>query len=75
MKCPTCGGAAKQGTTNLPIELEAGLLYVKHIPADICEQCDEVFIADDVTAKLEEIVAVAKKQKVEIKVVDYQGAA
>ncbi|MDP2211355.1 MAG: type II toxin-antitoxin system MqsA family antitoxin [Candidatus Aquicultor sp.] len=75
MKCPTCSGIAKRGVTNLPIELETGLLYVKHVPADICEQCDEVFIPDDVAARLEEIVAVARKQKVEIEVVDYQGAA
>jgi len=34
-----------------------------------------VFIPDDVAAKLEEIVEAAKKQKVEIEVVDYQGAA
>ena len=75
MKCHTCGGTVKRGVTNLPIELETGLLYVKHVPAEICEQCDEVFIPDDVAAKLEEIVEVAKKQKVEIEVVDYQGAA
>ncbi len=75
MKCPTCGGTVKRGVTNLPIELETGLLYVKRVPADICEQCDEVFIPDDVAARLEEIVEAAKKQKVEIEVVDYQGAA
>ncbi|MDP2211720.1 MAG: type II toxin-antitoxin system MqsA family antitoxin [Candidatus Aquicultor sp.] len=75
MKCPTCGGTVKRSTTNLPIELETGLLYVKHVPADICEQCGEVFMPDDVAAKLEGIVEAAKKQKVEIEVVDYQGAA
>lgn len=75
MKCPVCGGTTKRGVTNLPIELETGLLYVKHVPADICEQCGEVFIPDDVAAKLEEIVKAARKQGVEIEVVDYQGAA
>jgi len=56
-------------------KLETGLLYVKHFPADICKQRDEVFIPEDVVAKLEEIVAVAGKQRVEIEVVNYQGAA
>lgn len=75
MKCPTCGGTVKRGVTNLPIELATGLLYVKHVPAEICEQCDEVFIPDDVAAKLESIAEAAKKQNIEIEVVDYQGAA
>ncbi|MBI4733843.1 MAG: type II toxin-antitoxin system MqsA family antitoxin [Rubrobacteridae bacterium] len=69
------GGTVKPGITNLPIELETGLLYIKHIPADICEQCDDIFIPDNVAAKIEEIVDAAKKQKVEIEVVDFQGAA
>jgi YgiT-type zinc finger domain-containing protein len=75
MKCPTCGGAVKQGVTNLPIELETGLLYFKHVPADICEQCDDVFIPDNIAAKIEEIVDAAKQQKVDIEVIDFQGAA
>lgn len=75
MKCPACGGTVKRGITNLPIELETGLLYIKHIPADICVQCDDVFIPDEVAAKLEEIVETAKQRKVEIEVVDFQGAA
>lgn len=75
MKCPVCGGTIKRETTNLPLELETGLLYVKNIPADVCSQCGEVFIPDEVAAELEKIVASARKQKAEIEVVDYQGAA
>jgi YgiT-type zinc finger domain-containing protein len=75
MKCPTCGGTVKRSIANLPIELETGLLYIKHVPSDICEQCDDVFIPDEVAARLEEIVDTARQQKVEIEVVDFQGAA
>jgi len=41
MKCPICGGTIKAGTTNLPVELETGLLFIKGIPADVCSQCGE----------------------------------
>ena len=75
MKCPICGGNMKRGLTNLPVELEAGLLYVKQVPADVCGQCEEAFIPDDVAEKLERIVDRARRQKVEIEVVSYQGAA
>lgn len=75
MKCPTCAGTVKRDVTNLPVELETGLLYVRHVPADICDQCDDVFIPDDVVAKLAGIVKAAKKQRVEVQVVDYQGVA
>lgn len=75
MKCPVCGGTIKDGLTNIPVELETGLLYIKQVPADVCNQCGESFISDDVAEKLEKIVEKAKQQKVEIEVIFYQDAA
>lgn len=75
MMCPMCGGSIKKDHTNLPLEFETGLLYLKNVPAEICNQCGEVFVSDSVAGKLEDIVSKAKKQKVEIEVVSYQDAA
>lgn len=75
MICSICGGTIKNGLTNLPIELETGILYIKQIPAEICNQCDEVFIPDEVAEQLEHLVAQARRQKVEIEVISYEGAA
>lgn len=75
MKCPVCGGSIKGGSTNLPIEMKSGLLYVKQVPADICNQCGESFISDDVAENLEKIVAKAEKQKIEVEIISYKDAA
>ncbi len=39
----------------------------------VCVQCGEEWIADEVAAKLEEIVSVAKKQQQEIFIAKYNS--
>jgi len=75
MTCPVCGGTVEKGLTNLPVELESGILYIKQVPANICSQCGETFIPDDVAEQIEKIVARAKAENVEIEVINYEGAA
>lgn len=75
MKCPICRGNMKQGTTNFPVEIGDGLLFVKHVPADVCSQCGEVFIPDGIAASLEAIVSKAKENKIELEVVSYDKVA
>lgn len=75
MTCPTCGGTTERGSTNLPVELESGILYIKQVPADICKQCGETFIPDEVADRIEKMVDRAKAEKVEIEVITYEGAA
>jgi YgiT-type zinc finger domain-containing protein len=74
MKCPVCGGTVKRATTNLPVEIERGVLYIKNVPADICAQCEETFIPDEVASLLEKIVARARDLKVELEVISYESA-
>ena len=75
MNCPVCKGAVKRGTTNFPVELSGGFLIVKNVPADICDQCGEVFIPDDVAAALEKTVEAARRSKAEIEIVSYEKVA
>jgi YgiT-type zinc finger domain-containing protein len=75
MICPVCKGEIRRETTNFPVELEGGFLIVKNVPADICSQCGEEFIPDDVAKILEKIVASARGSKAEIEVVSYEKVA
>jgi YgiT-type zinc finger domain-containing protein len=75
MNCPVCKGEVKRGTINFPVELEGGFLIVKNVPANICGQCGEEFIPDDVAKVLEKIVASARGSKAEIEVVSYEKVA
>ncbi len=75
MNCPICKGEIEKGVTTFPVELEGGFLLVKGVPADVCKQCGEVFIPDDVAETLETIVSRARKEKVEIEIISYKMAA
>ncbi len=75
MKCPVCGGTIKKGTTNLPVEIERGVLFIKGVPADVCDQCEEVFIPDMTASLVEKIVAKARDMKVELEVISYEAVA
>lgn len=75
MKCPVCGGTIKRSTTNLPVEIEGGVLFIKAVPADVCTQCDEAFIPDEAASIVEKIVARARKMKVELEVISFGAVA
>lgn len=75
MNCPVCKGKIERGITTFPTEIENGLLFVKDVPADICKQCGEVFIPDEVAETLEDIVFKARKEKVEVEIISYKMAA
>jgi YgiT-type zinc finger domain-containing protein len=75
MKCPVCKGNMKRGKTNFPVEIGEGLLFVKNVPSDICQQCGEVFIPDKIAASLEKIVSKAKQSKIELEVISYEKVA
>ncbi len=75
MKCPVCGGTVKRGTTNLPVEIERGVLFIKGVPADVCVQCGEAFIPDETASLVEKIVARARDMKVELEVISFGAVA
>ena len=70
-KCPLCGGDKRKGSTTFTVDFKSGLLVVRNVPATICSQCGEEWIADDVAAKLETAAEVARKEKRQVEVVDF----
>ena len=48
---------------------------IKGVPANICKQCGEYFIENDIALKLEKIIEEAKKNKAEIFVINYSEMA
>jgi YgiT-type zinc finger domain-containing protein len=64
--CPICGGVKEVSTTSFTVDHKEGLVLVRDVPATVCLQCGEEWINDEVASKLEEIVALAKKQNQEL---------
>jgi YgiT-type zinc finger domain-containing protein len=66
--CPLCGGGCEQGTTTFTAELGFGVVVIRNVPARVCHQCGEAWIADEVAATLEQHVSEAREQRQQVAV-------
>ena len=73
--CPTCGGERSAGRTTFTAELGVGVVVVRQVPAQVCDQCGEAWIEDSVARRLEEIVEAARARGAEVEVVEWDRAA
>jgi YgiT-type zinc finger domain-containing protein len=69
--CPLCGGVKVNSTTSFTVDYNSGVVVVREVPVKVCSQCGEEWIANDISARLEEIVSIAKKQKQEFFVANF----
>ncbi|NBI68598.1 type II toxin-antitoxin system MqsA family antitoxin [Pseudoflavonifractor sp. 60] len=70
-KCDT----VKESFITHVVNYRNGIIVIKNVPCEECEQCGEKFYTDEVAARLEELVSAAKQLMQEISVIDYQKAA
>jgi YgiT-type zinc finger domain-containing protein len=53
MKCVICKqGQTAPGTTTLTLERGGLTLVVKNVPAQVCPNCGEAYVAEDATAQV-----------------------
>ena len=67
-RCPLCGGAKTAGTTTFTAELGFGVVVIRHVPATICGQCGEDWIADEIARKIERLVDDARQKRLQVEV-------
>lgn len=76
MTCPICGQESlSAGNTTFAADVEGTVVVVRDVPADLCENCGEAFIRDEIAAELEALVAEAKASGTESLVRHYQPMA
>jgi YgiT-type zinc finger domain-containing protein len=68
--CPVCRGDLAEGTTTFTADFGLGLVVVRRVPAQVCQQCGEAWIQDDVAARLESLVLEAKAKGRQFEVID-----
>jgi YgiT-type zinc finger domain-containing protein len=74
-KCPLCGGEKEPGTTTFTVDLKFGVLVVRDVPALVCSQCGDAWIEDAVAAKLETVVADARRRQAVVEVTRWEQIA
>lgn len=75
MNCVLCKGDLVQGRVNHIVDLDGHIIIIKSVPANVCKQCGEYFLENDIALKIEKIVEEAKKNKAEILVINYSEVA
>jgi len=70
-KCPLCQGYKYKSTTTFTVDLKFGVVVIRNVPALVCEQCGEEWIADKEAEKLETIVKEAKQKHSLVEISDF----
>jgi YgiT-type zinc finger domain-containing protein len=73
--CPLCGAEKRSGVTTFAVDLGFGVVVVRDVPALVCTQCGDAWIADSVAARLEDVVEDARRRRAEVEVAHWQQVA
>jgi YgiT-type zinc finger domain-containing protein len=73
--CPICGGMPEPGTTTFTADLTASVLVIRDVPALVCRQCGEAWLADDTAARLEAAVQQARTRQSVVEVTHWSQIA
>ncbi len=72
MNCPVCrNGILEKGHTTVVLELSGSTIIIKNVPAKVCDNCSEAFVAEDVSKKLLDTVHNEAKKGVEIEILTF----
>ncbi|MGH3755369.1 MAG: type II toxin-antitoxin system MqsA family antitoxin [Pseudonocardiaceae bacterium] len=76
LKCIVCRHSnTHEGTTTVTFHREGRTLVVNEVPAEVCENCGEAYVAEDVTAELLRIASEARQAHAIVLIRDYPSLA
>jgi len=72
MKCMICKqGETHPGKTTVVLERGKTTVLIKDVPAEICENCGEYYLTEEMTAKVMEMAEAAVQHNAEIEVLRF----
>jgi YgiT-type zinc finger domain-containing protein len=73
--CVICRiGETRPGTATNTLERDGVIVVVKHVPADVCDNCGEPYFSSEIVNRLFEILDRAIEVGVEVEVREYAEA-
>jgi len=74
--CPTCGGYLQVGLATIPFILDNDVIVViKNVPAEVCSDCHEAFMAGKITDQVLALLNQLRSLQSEVSVVTYPDYA
>ncbi len=75
MKCVICkNGETHPGLTVVTLYRRGNTLVIKNVPAEICENCGEYYLSDEVAARVYEQAEQSLKHGAEVEIGQYAVA-
>lgn len=71
MNCIMCKSKLTAGVVNHIVDINGHIIIIKNVPANVCKQCGEYFVENDIAIKLEQIVEEAEKSKAEVTIINF----
>ena len=69
MKCVICKqGETEPGHTTVTFERDRAVLVFRRVPAEVCANCGEAYVSEDITARLLEEAEEAVRARVQVDV-------
>lgn len=71
-RCPACGGVLENGTATVPYILSQDVIViVKHVPAELCQECGESYTSGAVTDQVVALLRHFKDLRSEVSIVSF----
>lgn len=75
MKCVICKhGETQPGKTTVTLEREGMTLVFKGVPADVCTNCGEAYVGEEVSSQLLTVAEEAARSGVQVDLREYVAA-
>ncbi len=73
MMCPICKhGITENGTTTLVFEKGKSTIIIKNVPAEICENCGESFLSENVSQGILKLAEEGVSKGIEVEIFKYE---
>ncbi|HKK65504.1 MAG TPA: type II toxin-antitoxin system MqsA family antitoxin [Clostridia bacterium] len=72
MNCLICKtGKTQPGTTTITLERDTTVIVIKDVPAQVCDNCGEYYLSEEVSSRIYALAEEAVKRKVDVEVLHY----
>jgi YgiT-type zinc finger domain-containing protein len=72
MKCPICKtGQTRDGAATVTLERNGAVVVIKCVPAEVCNNCGEYYLDEQITGKVLNVAEDAARRGAEVEVLRY----
>ena len=72
MNCVICkNGRTDEGVVTVTLQRNASIIIIKNVPAEVCDNCGEYYLNDDVAESVLRIAEKATENNPEVEILQY----